>query len=58
MKQGKKLTLKMKKFLENEGLNSKDYLVERKTSKEIGFIHKETGKVIYFNCDGGKIWVY
>ena len=55
MKQGKKLTLKMKKFLENEGINSKDYLVERKTSKEIGFIHKETGKVIYFDCDGGKI---
>lgn len=48
MKQGKKLTLKMKKFLENEGLNSNDYLVERKTSKE-------TGKVIYFDCDGGKI---
>lgn len=55
MKQGKKLTLKMKKFLENEGLNPNDYLVERKTSTQIGFINKKTNKVIYFNCDGGKI---
>lgn len=55
MKQGKKLTLKLKKFLENEGLDANDYLVERKTSTEIGFVHKDMKKVIYFKCDGGKI---
>lgn len=55
MKQGKKLTRRMIKFLQKQGLNPDDYLVERRTSKEIGFINKETNKVIYFNCDGGKI---
>lgn len=55
MKQGKKLTLRMKKFLEIEGLNPNDYLVERKTSKRIGFINKKTNKVIYFECDWGKV---
>lgn len=55
MKQGKKLNRKMKEFLEDKGLNSNDYLVERKTSTEIGFINKETNKVIYFKCDWGKI---
>lgn len=49
MKQGKKLTLKMKKFLEDKGFNSKEYLVERNTPTEIGFINKKTNQVIYFD---------
>lgn len=55
MKQGKKLTRKMIKFLEDKGLNPNDYLVERKTSKEVGFINKDTKQVIYFECDWGKV---
>ena len=45
MKQGKKLNRKMKAFLEDKGLNPSNYLVERKTSKQ----------VIYFECDWGKV---
>lgn len=55
MKQGKKLNRKMKMFLEDKGLQPSNYLVERKTSTEIGFINKETNKVIYFKCDWGKV---
>lgn len=55
MKQGKKLTRKMIKFLEDKGLNPSNYLVERKTSTEVGFIHKESKQVIYFKCDWGKV---
>lgn len=54
MKQGKKLSRNLKVFLSNCGLNPSKYLVERKTSKEIGFINKETGKVEYFNWDGSR----
>lgn len=46
---------KMKAFLEDKGLNPSNYLVERKTSKEVGFINKETKQVIYFECDWGKV---
>lgn len=55
MKQGKKLSRNLKLFLKNLGLNPKNYLVERKTSKEVGFIHKETGKVEYFTWDGRRV---
>lgn len=55
MKQGKKLNRKMKAFLEDKGLNPSNYLVERKTSKEVGFINKDTKQVIYFECDWGKV---
>lgn len=55
MKQGKKLNRKMKQFLEEKGLNPEKYLVERKTSTEVGFIEKDTNKVIYFECDWGKV---
>lgn len=55
MKQGKKLNRKMIKFLEDKGLNPYEYLVERKTSTEVGFINKETRRVIYFKCDWGKV---
>lgn len=54
MKQGKKLSRNLKIFLKNLGLNPNNYLVERKTSKEVGFIHKETGKVEFFNWDGSR----
>ena len=54
MKQGKKLSRTLKIFLKNLGLNPNNYLVERKTSKEVGFINKETGKVEYFNWDGSR----
>lgn len=55
MKQGKKLNRKMKVFLENEGFNANEYLVERKTSKNIIFIRKNTKEKIVFECDWGKI---
>lgn len=55
MKQGKKLNRKMIKFLEDKGLNPNDYLVERKTSKEICFIKKGTKEILNFKCDWGKV---
>lgn len=55
MKQGKKLNRKMKVFLKDKGLNPDNYLVEIKTSKEVGFINKDTKQVIYFKCDWGKV---
>lgn len=54
MKQGKKLTRKLRKFLEDAGLDSKNYLVERQTIEKIGFINKETNKVEYFKLDGSR----
>ena len=55
MKQGKKLSRTLKIFLKNLGLNPNNYLVERKTSKEVGFINKETNKVEYFTWDGRRV---
>lgn len=54
MKHGKKLKRKQIEFLESIGLESNNYLVERKTSEKIGFINKETGKVEYFRLDGSR----
>ena len=46
MKHGKKLSRSQKEFLASLGLNPDNYLVERKLQNKIGFINKETNKVI------------
>ena len=51
MKQGKKLTLKMKQFLAEKGLDCEKYLVERNTPQEISFINKDTKEIINFEGD-------
>lgn len=46
MKQGRRLTRAEKFLLNQEGLNPKDYLRERKTSDTLIFINRDTGKLV------------
>lgn len=50
MKQGKKLERKHKEFLQNKGIDEKNYLVERKNIKEdiIRFIHRDTKEILQY----------
>lgn len=48
MKKLRKLTRNQKEFLENKGLESENYLVERNTSEEIRFFNKTTNEIITF----------
>lgn len=46
MKKLKTLTLKQKKFLENEGLDPSNYLLERATAEEYRFYDKSRNVIV------------
>lgn len=56
MKKPRKLTRNQKEFLENKGLESRNYLVERNTSKKMRFFNRITNEIIEFSkyemCEG------
>lgn len=49
MKNGKRLTKKQKLFLEEKGLDHKDYLSVKDTSTEAHFVHRRTGKLVQYD---------
>lgn len=44
MKQGKRLTVEMKKLLTKNGFNHEDYLYTKNTTHTIEFVHRRTNK--------------
>ena len=47
MKQGKRLTVEMKKLLAKNGFNHEDYLYTKNTTHTIEFVHRRTyGRLI------------
>lgn len=48
MKHGRKLTVKMKEFLQERGIKSDQYLQVKKTPTELHFVHKKSGRIRIF----------
>lgn len=46
MKKLKNLTLRQKKLLESQGLDSNNYLLERTTANDYMFYEKTTGRLV------------
>ena len=45
---GKALNIEQKSFLKEQGINPKDFLFYSKDFESFTFIHRDTGKKIYF----------
>ena len=46
MKQGKRLTIEMKKMLAAYGFDYNDYLYIKNTTHTVEFVHRRTGKTL------------
>ena len=57
MKKLKKLTRGQKKFLEKEGVNPNDFLIERSTPEEYVFFNKHTEALWTYDRVRG-VWLY
>ena len=51
MKQGKRLTVEMKKLLTKNGFNHEDYLYIKNTTHTIEFVHRTSGeRLMIYKC--------
>lgn len=46
MKQGKRLTVDMKKLLTKNGFNHENYLYIKNTTTSVEFVHRTTGETV------------
>lgn len=48
MKHGRKLTVRMKEFLQDQGIKAEQYLQVKNMTNELHFVHKKSGRIRKF----------